>query len=323
MLTRCMARTVSIVGAGRVGQTLAKRLHALGWSIGAVVTQSNATARSAVRFIGSGTPCAAPAGGLSRKTFRGPELQLGYSSQSKRGALTPEKNAFTRALEADVVIISTPDKSIAGVAKSLAVMCDAACRDKIVLHTSGALDSKVLAPLAKCGVSTGSLHPMQTFSGRNEPNLKNVIFTIEGDRRAVSAARKIARQLGGIPVVIKGRDKPAYHATAVLVAGSGFPLIESATRILTSIGFSKRRALQTLLPLTRQMLDNVERVGPRAAWTGPASRGDWDVIAMHRKALRRYPRELQQAYAALALLSGKMLAKNPSAAMRQIKRALK
>ena len=154
---------------------------------------------------------------------------------------------------------------------------------------------------------------MQTFSGRVFPKLDGVIFAVEGDPKARRVAHAITRSLGGVPVAIRGRDKPVYHATAVLVCGSGFPLIESALQMLVRIGFTRRRAMQTLLPLTRQMLDNVERIGPRAAWTGPLSRGDYAVVAKHVKALRSYPREVQQAYAALALLAGRVLSKQPGA----------
>ena len=221
--------------------------------------------------------------------------------------MAPEGSALVRALKADVILISTPDDALTAVAKSLAQIGGTACRGKIILHTSGALDRQVLAPLARLGASTGSLHPMQTFSGRGIPNLKNVTFAVEGDRRALMAARQIAKALGGVPVAINGKDKPAYHATAVLVCGSEFALMEAAIRILTRIGFTRRRALQTLLPLTRQMLDNIERLGPRAAWTGPMSRGDYAIVAKHAKALRNYPREYLNAYAALAQLAGKSL----------------
>ena len=290
MLSRCMARTISIIGAGRVGCTLGKRLRELGWRIGAVTTRSNATSRRAVRSIGGG---------------------------SARAGVTCD------SLATDVVLLATPDDALAAVARALARVGGKECRGKIVLHTSGALDRGVLSPLARLGAFTGSLHPMQTFSGRVLPKLAGVTFTVEGDPIARRAAQEIARALGGVPVAIDGRDKPAYHATALLVAGSGFALIESAVQMLMRIGFKRRRAMQTLLPLIRQMLDNVERIGPRAAWTGPVARGDYAIIAKHAKALRRYPRELQQSYAALALLAGRVLSKHPAAAIKSLKRSLR
>lgn len=285
-----MARTISIVGAGRVGATLGKRLRQLGWRVGLVVTRSPRTARAAVGVIGAGKPSASI----------GPEIA-----------------------DAGFVLLSTPDDALANTARSLAKIGGQAWRGKIVLHTSGALDRSVLDPLARLGAATGSLHPMQTFSGRNVPKLEGVTFAVEGDARALCAAKQIARSLGGVPVAIAGADKPAYHATAVLAAGSGFALIEAAIRMLEKIGFTRRRALETLLPLTQQMLDNVERLGPRAAWTGPLSRGDFTVVAGHLRALRRYPREFQESYAAIALLAARVLAKNPEVALRHLHRVLK
>lgn len=285
-----MARTISIVGAGRVGRTLAHRLRNLGWRIGAVVTQSHKTSNAAVRAIGGGIPHA---------------------------NLRPE------VLDADIILICTPDGALATAAKALAKFSASNFRGKVILHTSGALDRSVLAPLARRGASTGSLHPMQTFTGRGAPRLEGVIFAVEGDRAAHSAAQKIARSLGGVPVTIHGASKPAYHAAGALVAGHGLALAEAATLTLTRLGFSRRRALEALLPLIRQMLDNYERLGPHAAWTGPVSRGDYATVAKHAAALRAYPREFKESYAALALLAARVLSKHPAATRKKIKRALK
>jgi predicted short-subunit dehydrogenase-like oxidoreductase (DUF2520 family) len=290
MLSRAMERSISIVGAGRVGRTLGRRLRGLGWRIGAVVTRSAATSRAAVRQIGAGKP-------FSR--------------------LAPE------ILDSEVILLTTPDGALGTVANALASFDESKLQDKIVLHTSGAMDRAVLAPLARSGAFTGSLHPMQTFSGRGAPKLEKVIFAVEGDRRAARVSSDIARSLGGVPVAISGKNKPAYHAAGLLVAGHSLGLMETAAQVLLKLGFSRRDALNALLPLTRQMLDNFEKLGPRQSWTGPVSRGDFETVAKHTKAMRRYPREFQEAYAALALLSSKVLSRNSAGPSNQLKRALK
>ncbi len=294
MLSRCMTRTISIIGAGRVGQALAKRLYKLGWRIGAVVTRSPATSRAAVRAIGAGTA---------------------------RATLT------TEVLNAGVILISTPDGALESVARNLAALNATngakSWRGKIVLHTSGALDHRVLAPLARRGASTASMHPMQTFSGHDTPNLRGIIFSIEGAGDACRVAEKIARSLGATPVLIEGKSKPVYHAAGTTVAGHALALVESATRTLMNIGFTRSRANQALLPLIRQMLDNYERLGPQAAWTGPLSRSDYATIAAHVKALRKFPVEFVEAYAALAQLSARTLSHKPAAMKKKIDRALK
>jgi predicted short-subunit dehydrogenase-like oxidoreductase (DUF2520 family) len=285
-----MKRSLSIVGAGRVGRTLGRRLHRLGWPIGAVVTRSAATSRVAVREIGAGKP---------------------YSQ------LVPE------IFDSNVILLTTPDGALSGVAGALAKFDETKLRGKIVLHTSGALDRTVIAPLARRGASTGSIHPMQTFTGRGAPKLEKVIFAVEGDRRATIVARKIARSLGGVPVTINSKNKPAYHAAGALVAGHGLGLIEAATQVLLKLGFSRGDSMRALLPLMRQMLDNFERLGPRESWTGPLSRGDFATVAKHTKALRNYPSEFNDAHAALALLASRVLSKNSAAASKHLKRALR
>jgi predicted short-subunit dehydrogenase-like oxidoreductase (DUF2520 family) len=280
-----MKRTISIVGAGRVGRTLAKRLRELGWRIGAVITRSRTSSRAAVRAIGGGVPHA---------------------------------RLVREILATDVILFATPDEALAKAATELASAAGNECRGKVVLHTSGALDRSVLAPLARCGAATGSLHPLQTFTGRALPNLHGVVFAVEGDSRARRTAQQIARQLGGVPVTIKGTSKPAYHAAGALVAGHALGLVEAATQVLVGIGFTRRTAAAALLPLMRQMLDNFERLGPRAAWTGPIARGDYATVAKHAKALRRYPREFRESYAALSLLSARVLSKAPAATRRNL-----
>src|ERR1700693_3522694 len=147
MLTQRMSETVSIVGAGRVGRALGRRLHELGWRVGGVTGQSVSTARAAVRAIGAGQP------------LGGPTHQV---------------------LNSRVVLITTPDDVIEGVAKNLARLGGKEWCGKVVLHTSGSLDSRVLRPVAEMGAATGSMHPMQTFSNQNFPDLAKCIFGIAG-----------------------------------------------------------------------------------------------------------------------------------------------
>ena len=284
-----MTRTLAIVGAGRVGRVLGARLRALGWRIGAVVTRHRATARTAVRMIGDGTPF----GELTRQI-----------------------------LAADVVLLATWDDALAAVARDLASMGGKEWRGKVALHLSGALPASVLAPLARCGARIGSMHPMQTFGAHAQPHLDGVLFAVEGDAGAVRVARGIVRSLGGLPVRIEARHKAAYHCAGSYAAGHVLASIEAGTRILEGTGFTRKQAMLALLSLSRQMLDNFERLGPRAAWTGPVSRGDFAVVTKHARELRQYPAEFLSAYSALARLAIHLLAKSPRTARARLDRAL-
>ena len=290
MLSLCMSRSVSIVGAGRLGRALGRSLRRLGWRIGAVVTRSAVHSRAAVRAMGAGRAFA---------------------------TLT------SAVMDADVILLLTPDDVLAQVSRSLAKLAGKKCRGKIVLHGSGALDYSVLHALAQCGAATGSIHPMQTFTMNSQPNLKGVIFAIEGEPRARRTARAMARSLGGIAVPLASSSKAGYHAAGTLVGGHALALTEAAAQTLIQAGFSRAQAVQTLLPLMRQMLDNFEKHGPRAAWTGPASRGDYATLQKHQRALRRHPREFGDSYDVLLRLSARVLAKNPAATLKKLDRALK
>jgi len=270
-----------------VGRALGRRLHELGWKIGAVVTRSEPSARKAVRSIGAG---------------------------HARAFLTRQ------VLAAQVILITMPDRSAADIAAELARVGAEELRGKIVLHTSGALSSAVLGPVKKCGAAVGSMHPLQTFSGVGIPPLEGKVFAIEGDTAAVRMARQIARALGAVPVRIPGSRKPLYHAAGALAAGAVLVLMEAATQLMTASGMKRREAMRALLPLTRQVLENFERLGPRSAWTGPLSRADYGVVAAHTEAMKDLPAEFVQAYDAVNRLAAVVLAQDSAAMLEELER---
>jgi predicted short-subunit dehydrogenase-like oxidoreductase (DUF2520 family) len=274
-----MQTTLGIVGAGRVGRALGRRLRELGWKVGAVVTRSESSAKGAVRFIGDGTPQTV----LSR-----------------------------RMLAFSVILIATPDAAIEEVAAELARLGGEEWAGHVVLHTSGALSSRVLRAVRECGAATGSMHPLQTFSGVDVPPLEGKLFAIEGDAMAVRVARKIARALGGAPKQIDPTRKALYHAAGALAAGHALVVVEAAVRLMMSLGVKRGEAVKALLPMTKQVLQNYERLGPRAAWTGPLARGDYEIVAKHLNVLQDYSPEYRDAYEALNHLAEQVLVREPA-----------
>jgi len=217
-------------------------------------------------------------------------------------------------------LIATPDGALERVASGLAEMGGDEWRGKIVLHTSGAVDASVLKPLADLGAATGSMHPMQTFSDQNPPELVGLMFGVEGSPAALNVARKMIRQIGGKAVRLSGPNKAAYHAAGSFACAHVLAVMEAATRLLMAQGFTRRQAVRALLPMTRQTLDNFERVGPRAAWTGPMTRGDFSTVQRHVGALVDFPREYIEAYKAISRLAAVVLSGDPSATLRQLDR---
>jgi predicted short-subunit dehydrogenase-like oxidoreductase (DUF2520 family) len=255
-------------------------MRELGWKIGAVVTRNESSARRAVHFIGGG------------------RAQVGLSR---------------RILASTCILIATPDAAIEAVANELARIGGEELRGQVVLHTSGTLDSDALKAVRACGAAVGSMHPLQTFNGVAIPPLEGKIFAIEGDAMAVRTARKIARAFGAVPSPIEARHKPLYHAAGALAAGHTLVVVEAAIQLLMSLGMQRREAMRALLPMTRQVLQNYERLGLRAAWTGPLARGDYEVVAKHLNVLQEYSPEYCDAYDALNRLAERILARDTAA----------
>ena len=206
-------------------------------------------------------------------------------------------------LEADLFLIATPDRAIPGVARQLARLGGKFLQGKIALHTSGALTSAALRPLARCGARVGSMHPLQTFSRGVGTALEGVVFGVEGDRVARRQAARIVRDLGGVPVEIPTRPKALYHAAATLACGRLLALVDGAARLFVRAGMKRGQARRAILPLVRQTLENFEGSGGRAAWTGPLERGDLSTLRLHAHALSRVEPEMREAYRALGELA--------------------
>lgn len=257
---------VSFVGAGNLGSALALSLRALGYRIREVVHRdSPASARRA----------------------RALARRLGARAVSLEQA----------ELSASLVWITVPDDAIAACARRLSLR--ASWKGKVVFHSSGALPSRELAPLARRGARMASVHPMQTFVRGVRPDLRDVLFTLEGDEAALSLARRIVRDFGAESFPISRAGKSLYHAAGSLASPLTVATLALAERTARAAGLPAAKARQALVPIVRRTLENYLRHGPAAAFSGPIVRGDLETVCRHLRALRRLP-YVRRAYIALA-----------------------
>ncbi len=172
---------------------------------------------------------------------------------------------------ADAVLLAVPDRAIAAVAAAIRPRADT-----VVLHCSGASTLEGLAPHLR----RGSLHPLVTLP---EPVLGalrlrgGLFFAVAGD----PVARELAVGLGGRPVVVPDARRAGYHAAAAIAANHLVALLGQVERVAATVGLP----LEAFLPLAQGALDDVGYLGPAAALTGPASRGDGDTLDRHRAVL--------------------------------------
>jgi predicted short-subunit dehydrogenase-like oxidoreductase (DUF2520 family) len=167
-------------------------------------------------------------------------------------------------------------------------------------HLSGALGTDALAPLVEKGYDVGSIHPLQSLADPvlGAELLKGVFFAVSGEPAAISVARRVLNPLGGSVLTIPVARRPLYHAAAVFASNYLAGLISAAGRLMAQAGVPEDEALQAILPLARGSLENLGRLGPVRALTGPVSRGDVETVRLHLRTLE--PRE-RTLYASLGL----------------------
>ena len=171
---------------------------------------------------------------------------------------------------ARLVVIATPDAAVASVSAALVGHTDAA-----VIHLAGSLGLDVLDghPRAGCLHPLVSLPSAEVGAGR----LRGAWFAVAGD----PVVDDIVAALGGREVHVADGDRAAYHAAACIASNHLVALMGQVQRVAASAGVP----LDPYLELARGSLDNVARMGPRAALTGPAARGDEATLDRHREVL--------------------------------------
>ncbi|MGN6391083.1 MAG: Rossmann-like and DUF2520 domain-containing protein [Gemmatimonadales bacterium] len=218
-------------------------------------------------------------------------------------------------LDADLVLIATPDDRIGEVAADLA-RADAIVDAQVVLHLSGLLDRAELHALAPSGAGLGSFHPLQSVAdpGTAAARLRGSYAALEGDERALAAGEDLAVVLGMQAIRLAPGTKPAYHAGAVIASNYLVSLAALAEGLARKAGVPPPDAGRLYLPLMQGTVANLA-MGPAAALTGPIRRGDVTTIRRHLAALDP---EQRTVYRALGLIALRLARENglpePSAA---------
>jgi predicted short-subunit dehydrogenase-like oxidoreductase (DUF2520 family) len=275
---------IAIVGPGRLGSVLAVELNRAGYRIAEIVSHKRSQQKSRL---------------LARR------LRARASFHD------------SAVLDADLIWFCVPDREIAAAARALSAKVE--WKGKIAFHSSGALSSSELDVLRRRGTSVVSAHPMMTFVRGAVPSLKGVPFALEGDARALRAARRIARDLGGESFKIRAKDKVAYHAWGTFASPLLIALLVSAEQVARAAGLTAAEARKKMLPIVRQTIENYGRLGPAGAFSGPLVRGDAEIVRRHLRVLRRIP-EAKDVYLALARTAVRYL---PVQQRRKIERVLR
>jgi predicted short-subunit dehydrogenase-like oxidoreductase (DUF2520 family) len=186
------------------------------------------------------------------------------------------------AADVDLVVLATPDGEIARVAQAVRPE-----DGSVVAHMSGSAGLDVLAPHAR----RASLHPLMALPTPEvgARRLQGGWFAVAGD----PLAGEVVDALGGRAFAVDDADRVVYHAAAVIASNHLVALLGQVERLAASVGVP----FEAYLDLVSATVGNVRELGPAAALTGPAARGDEATIRRHLAAL---PADEREAYQALA-----------------------
>ena len=289
--------TLNLIGAGRVGQTLARLWTQAGvFAVQDVLTTSRGSAQVACEFIGAGTPA-------------------------------PSLDAMRRA---DVWLIATTDAQIAASAAALATQMSLAHAKKsekdsvsskadkaaestpqgfrrppTAFHCSGALPASLLAPLAALGWQVASAHPILSFANAASAcdQFAGTPCALEGNAAARALLQDAFSAIGAQCFEVRSQDKLLYHAAAVF-ATNFLPVLQSvAEDAWRATGVPEALLPHLRASLLHNAVANITRLGPQGALTGPAARGDTAAIARQAAAVGAWDEKSGAAYVALSDLA--------------------
>lgn len=274
-------KTLNVVGAGRVGRSLARLWHQYGaFEIQDVLTTSLASAQAAATFIGAGTPV--------------------QTLQAMR--------------RADVWMLAVPDGQIAEVAQAVSKVATAihsmanppSLRTMpVVFHCSGAQSAALLAPLATLSWHTASAHCILSFATPQAAvdQFAGTVCALEGDASACAVLRPLFAAIGAQCFDLASEHKLLYHAAAVF-ATNFLPVLQSvAEDAWRSAGVPAHLLPGLRATLLSHAVNNITTLGPAAALTGPAARGDVGAIARQSLSVAAWDPLAGTAYDALSALA--------------------
>jgi predicted short-subunit dehydrogenase-like oxidoreductase (DUF2520 family) len=280
---------VSIIGAGKVGSTLALLLHRSGYPIVSVISKSKKSAKRLAQRV----QCKVFSDSLS--------------------ALSTE----TRFL-----LVTSPEETLAELIRKIGAISHIHYRGLFCAHVSGSETSDVFMPLKKRGAVPFSLHPIQTFPINISPaeqaaKMPGITYGFEGPQSALPFARRIVRNLQGSIIVVPKEKKILYHIACVFASNYPLVMLGAAEQLFLSLHTKvQRRHVQ---PLVEASIENAFQLGALKALTGPAIRGSLDTIRNHIRTLKKINPHYVEVYRQSGLLAVQLARKSGRLSPRRCK----
>lgn len=183
----------------------------------------------------------------------------------------------------EIALLCVPDAEIAAAA------CAARQHTTFIGHVSGA------TPLDDVDFS---IHPLQTFTGAEDPDVFHGIGAAVAGRTqdAVAVAERLAHALGARPFRIDDAHRAGYHASASIASNLLLTVLDAAERVAVAADIRPDDTRDLLVPLVTRTVQNWVRTGAPAALTGPIARGDALTVRRQRDAVAAGTPELTDLF---------------------------
>lgn len=191
--------------------------------------------------------------------------------------------------EADIYIFSVKDSALC---ELIPKVCKGR-EDKLFLHTAGSMPMTCFAGVAQ---HYGVFYPMQTFSKTKDVSFEKIPVFIEGDSAGTeSIIRRFSSKLSKRVITLSSADRKYLHLAAVWACNFSNYCYSVASDILSEHGIP----FNVMLPLINETTEKIHKISPKDAQTGPAVRGDWNVMSQQLK-LMNGRGDLQELYRILS-----------------------
>ncbi|MCD6582544.1 MAG: DUF2520 domain-containing protein [Desulfuromusa sp.] len=274
-----MKQSVALIGPGRVGCAISKRLYQAGYPMAAIISRKQSRATEACTYIGCSTELAS--------------------------------DQLTHAATAQIILFAVPDDQIQPLALKLQAFVNLS-KQTTLIHFSG-LHPAVIMRHQSSAAALLSLHPLLPFADRQKAfaGLNQCPCALESDSSpALALGQKLVDAIGGQSFTLASDKKVLYHTAACIASNYLVTLIASARDLLINCDIEADQAIPLLLPLIQASLDNVKDFGPERGLTGPIVRGDTGTVADHIQALKNAAPELLPLYLQMGKITASIAGKS-------------
>ena len=183
-----------------------------------------------------------------------------------------------------IFILAVPDDVVPEIVQEIELPSNA-----ILVHTSGSRPLSILEGAAR---QTGVFYPLQTFSKKIKVDFTEIPIFIESDdseteRTLMTMAKAVSRKA----LRISSDERRALHVAAVFASNFTNHMLAISKTIMSG----HKLQYEFLKPLITETINKSLHIGPEAAQTGPARRGDLEILDTHMEFLKG-DEELSEIY---------------------------